>query len=185
MDLITGLSVALVTILILSAIRAVAKFVKRYQIISKLLPERPPETNFLTGNLKLFLQPEKLHLVLIDLAQRFPKIVTLDVGPPVLGFNTIICINKPDLVREIFTNHAQKLGPEPAVTHEMKIIIGNGLVTMEGEVWAKRHRLLSHKFLSPRAVVASFPVVENKAKILVEKMVGQLIKVQWMSIELT
>ncbi len=77
-----------------------------------------------------------------------------------LGGSHIIFLNDPDLIREILVNQASSFIKE-RTQHRMKILLGQGLITSEGEFHMRQRRIAAPAFHRQR--------IQNYAGMMVER----------------
>ncbi len=77
-----------------------------------------------------------------------------------LGGSHILFINDPELIREILVNQASSFIKE-RTQHRMKILLGQGLITSEGEFHMRQRRIAAPAFHRQR--------IQNYAAIMVER----------------
>ncbi len=81
------------------------------------------------------------------MARDYGDVVPFWVGPRRTWF-----INQPDRIEEVLVRNKDKLEKD-IVTHELSSVLGEGLLTSEGETW-KRHRRLIAPSFTPRHIAA-------------------------------
>jgi cytochrome P450 len=77
-----------------------------------------------------------------------------------LGSSHIVFINEPELIREILVNQASSFIKE-RTQHRMKILLGHGLITSEGEFHMRQRRIAAPAFHRQR--------IQNYADMMVER----------------
>lgn len=77
-----------------------------------------------------------------------------------LGGSHIVFINEPELIREILVNQASSFIKE-RTQHRMKILLGHGLITSEGEFHMRQRRIAAPAFHRQR--------IQNYADMMVER----------------
>lgn len=79
-----------------------------------------------------------------------------------LGREHIVFINDPDLIREILVNQASSFIKE-RTQHRMKILLGEGLITSEGEFHMRQRRIAAPAFHRQRIQAYASIMVERAA----------------------
>jgi cytochrome P450 len=85
----------------------------------------------------------------------FFRTMALDYGPisyTRLGPNRVYMLNDPALIEEFLVAQQRSAIKDP-ITHSLEPLIGQGLLTSEGELW-KRQRKLAAQPLSPKRLVS-------------------------------
>lgn len=104
----------------------------------------------------LFGAPRDLVNVYMDAAREFGDAVKFGVRPMVVYF-----FSHPDHVKRILQDNNANYGKQPIINAQMKDLVGNGLLTSEGDVWRRRRRLLQPAFHRQR--IAAFVTVMAEA----------------------
>lgn len=100
--------------------------------------------NFGFGQFFDFLKPEKIieyynYYTLV--AERTNSVcIATFFGKPYL------LVHDPDIIKQISVVHGNKFPKTPQFYEELKISIGNGLVTSEGELWKRERSLINPIF---------------------------------------
>lgn len=71
------------------------------------------------------------------------------MGPVVrfrIANRTAFCLNEPELVKHVLIDNNRNYGKQAAAYHELRKIIGNGLVTSEGDFWRRQRRIAQPAF---------------------------------------
>ncbi|MET0387450.1 MAG: cytochrome P450 [Polyangiales bacterium] len=82
---------------------------------------------------------------MLGIARRYGDIASARFGP-----RTMICLNHPRLVEEVFVGRHRACVKDPT-TRELIPLLGHGLLTSEGELWRKQ-RKLSAPALQPKRI---------------------------------
>ncbi len=104
----------------------------------------------------LFGAPDDLVNIYMDAAREFGDAVKFGVRPMIVYF-----FSHPDYVKHILQDHNTNYGKHPVFNAQMKDLVGNGLLTSEGDVWRRRRRLLQPAFHRQR--IAAFVTVMAEA----------------------
>ncbi|MBA0827648.1 hypothetical protein Goarm_012410 [Gossypium armourianum] len=87
------------------------------------------------------------------------------------GVRAELVISEPELVREILKN-SEKTFPKRKPTIYLSKLLGNGLVTVEGEKWAKQRKLANYAFHG-ESLKNMTPAVIASVETMLEKWKGQ------------
>ncbi|MBA0710473.1 hypothetical protein Golax_009763 [Gossypium laxum] len=87
------------------------------------------------------------------------------------GVRAELVISEPELVREILKN-SEKTFPKRKPTIYLSKLLGNGLVTVEGEKWAKQRKLANYAFHG-ESLKNMTPAVIASVETTLEKWKGQ------------
>ncbi len=98
-----------------------------------------PKGNFLTGNLGEF------HKDIVGFYAKMAKEYG-DVVSFRLVNRRMILISDPDLIEEVLVHKAKNFAKKTYVLHLLWPILGNGLLSSEGEFWLKQRRLMQPMF---------------------------------------
>src|SRR6201989_43667 len=79
-----------------------------------------------------------------------------------LGWQHIVSINHPDFIREILINHPQQMIKE-RTQRRMKILLGEGLITSEGEFHRRQRRIAAPAFHRQRIQAYGAAIVHRAA----------------------
>jgi cytochrome P450 len=92
--------------------------------------------------------------VFLDSARRFGDVVHFKIGPR-HGF----LINAPADIRHVLQDNARNYQKSP-LYDKLRIFLGNGLLTSEGEFWLRQRRIASPPFIAigSRNWPASWPL---------------------------
>lgn len=83
-----------------------------------------------------------------ELSEKFPEICRLKVV-----HLDIVHVNKPEYIRDVLQTH-QKSYTKSVQYEQLKLVLGEGLVTSEGEMWRKQRKLIQPAFHKQQ--IASF-----------------------------
>lgn len=106
--------------------------------------------NFLTGNAHQF-NHDRLGF-LMYLSQNYGDIVHFNIGP-----RHVYLLNHPDYIRYVLVEHPDKFNKTPAFKKNTRHIIGEGLLTSDGEFHKRQRRLVQPAFHHQR--IASYAAV--------------------------
>jgi len=87
-------------------------------------------------------------------------------GDPVrvqIGGSTRYLIVHPDYIQQINVTQRAKYGKTVTYAAVRRLVLGNGLVTSEGELWRRQRRLLS-PFFTPRSIEQFLPIFISEAQ---------------------
>jgi cytochrome P450 len=101
-----------------------------------------------------------------------------------LGGSHIVFINDPELIREILVNKAGSFIKE-RTQHRMKILLGHGLITSEGEFHMRQRRIAAPAFHRERIQNYAGMMVERAAAIRATWQPGQQFDMSATMMELT
>ena len=120
-------------------------------------PPAPPG-RFFSGNLSEFIHGRLDFLT--DCAARYGDLCSFRLGP-----RRVFLVNHPDLIEQVLVTDARHY-----VKHfgarMYKPILGNGLVTSEGDFWLRQRRLAQPAFLRPRLLTYAPSMVALTRKML-------------------
>src|SRR5262249_29853581 len=97
----------------------------------------------------------------LDLAQTHGDLVMLALGP--IRF---CLINRPDFVREVLVLQARNFRKPERFKRNLTRVIGNGLLTNEGDSWLRQRRLAQPAFHARRMGCYAEVVVEKTRRML-------------------
>ncbi len=101
-----------------------------------------------------------------------------------LGSSHIVFINDPELIREILINQASSFIKE-RTQHRMKILLGEGLITSEGEFHMRQRRIAAPAFHRQRIEKYATAMVERAAAMRAQWQPGQSFDMSAAMMELT
>ncbi len=82
-----------------------------------------------------------------------------------LGFRTIYLVSNPAAIKHILQTNNKRYGKSPAY-EQLKLALGNGLVTSKGDFWRKQRRLAQPSFHKKRLEELFAGMVEETSKYL-------------------
>jgi cytochrome P450 len=145
-------------------------------MIKRARPPGPPG-RLLSGNLNEFMT-NRLDFM-TDCAQQYGDLCSFRLGP-----RRVYLANHPDLLEQVLVTDARHY-----IKHfgarMYKPVLGNGLVTSEGDFWLRQRRLAQPAFQRPRLVGYAPVMVELTRKMLREWHEGRRIDVHAAMGELT
>ena len=100
------------------------------------LPPGPPEWPVVGQSFRYLLSP----LGLIKEAAGYGDLVTMSVRPAL-----VYLVNHPELIRELFVTNHQSVG-RGRLTETLGYLLGNGLVTSDGQFHLRQRRLMQPQF---------------------------------------
>ncbi|RLS78773.1 MAG: cytochrome P450, partial [Planctomycetota bacterium] len=104
-----------------------------------------PTGSFLMGNLRAFGEQRRIAFFM-ELTRKYGEIASFRLGP-----RRIFLISDPKLIEQVLVTDARHY-----IKHfgarAYKPILGNGLVTSEGETWLRQRRLSQPAFLKQRVL---------------------------------
>jgi cytochrome P450 len=92
----------------------------------------------------------------LDLARTYGDLIMLRLGPV-----RFCIVNHPDLVREVLVHQAKSFRKPQRLKRNLAKVVGNGLLTNEGDSWLRQRRLVQPAFHNRR--------MERYAEIVVDK----------------
>ena len=130
---------------------------------SQAIIEPPGPTANLLGFLSflVFGSPRDLTNIYMDMAREYGDVVRMGPGPWRVYF-----VSHPDYVQHVLQDNNHNYGKQYAFNELLKQVIGNGLLTSEGEVWRRRRRLAQPAFHRRQ--------IENFATTMVEETTTML-----------
>jgi len=84
-----------------------------------------------------------------------PDAITLRLGPLVATL-----LRSPELVRRVLVDNAANYSKNTRGYRKAKIVLGEGLVTSEGELWTRQRRIAAPAFHRQRIAALAQPIVE-------------------------
>jgi cytochrome P450 len=136
--------------------------------INMVLEKSPPgpQGDFILGNLTDFTEDPLSFLTLCS--REYGGIVSLRFGP----FSTYL-LNHPDLIDYVLKNTNQKF-IKSKVLKSNKLILGEGLLTSEGEFWQRQRRLTQPAFVHKRIIAYADTMVEYTNRMLMTWQDGEI-----------
>ncbi len=116
-------------------------------------PRRSP------GYLNMYLRQRDPAAYYLKLAQRYGDVVYYKFGP----IDSFL-ISHPDLIREVFVTQGRKFGRPIGAKLMRKLLLGNGLLTSEGELHLRQRRMMQPAFHRQRVAGYGRVMVEYAAK---------------------
>lgn len=89
----------------------------------------------------VFGSPRDLTDIYMSMAREYGDVVRMGAGPWRVYF-----VSHPDHVKHVLQDNNHNYGKQYAFNELLKQVIGNGLLTSEGEVWRRRRRLAQPAF---------------------------------------
>jgi cytochrome P450 len=136
-----------------------------------------PEGNFILGNLTDFTDDPLGFLTLCS--REYGSIVSLSFGP----FSTYL-INHPDLIDYVLKNTNRQF-IKSQVIKSNKLILGEGLLTSEGDFWQRQRRLAQPGFHRQRITAYADTMVEYTNRILANWQDGEIRDIHQEMMQLT
>jgi enediyne biosynthesis protein E7 len=121
---------------------------------------RPPRTQTLPLLLRLF--RNRLE-VMEYVTSRYGDVVRLPLGP-----KTLHVFNKPDYARHVLADHAANYEKGIGQVHARRVM-GNGLLTSDGELWRKQRTTIKPVFQA-RRISGQLAAIAEEAEHLVVRM---------------
>lgn len=104
----------------------------------KALPPSPKEKHWLFGS--GYILRDRAHNVIPDLVKKYGEIISLS-----LPFTRIVIAAKPEYARYVLLDNNKNY--RKSLAYDMiKLLLGNGLLTSEGDFWRKQRRLAQPAF---------------------------------------
>src|SRR5438552_13132711 len=128
-------------------------------------PPGPPG-NWLLGNLTE-LRRDMLALF-VRATREYGDLVRLRIGP-----RSLYLVNHPDLIEEVLVHQARNFRKHYAVRMN-RLLLGNGLISSEGDFWLRQRRLAQPAFHRDRIAVYSSIMVEFTQRMLSEWQPGSV-----------
>jgi cytochrome P450 len=75
--------------------------------------------------------------------------------------NSLYVLKHPDYVRDVLVTHAHAFGKQHGAFQRLALVLGDGLLTSEGERWRRQRRLVQPAFARPRLCEYSETMVEE------------------------
>lgn len=112
-----------------------------------------PQGKLFTGNLKEF------HKDILGFYTRLAR----DYGDCVrfrLAFRKMVLINHPDLIEQVLVSRAKSFGKLTYVLKLIQPLLGNGLLTSDGDFWLRQRRLIQPIFQKQQLNTYADPIVQ-------------------------
>ncbi len=90
-----------------------------------------------------------------------------------MGSNSIYLLNHPDLVQEVFVKNAQNLQKPELLKQSNRGYWGDGLTSLEGEIWKTRRRLMQPAFHHQRIAAYAQTIVDCTREMLAGWQLGE------------
>jgi cytochrome P450 len=97
---------------------------------------------------------------LLENAQRFGPVFRYQIGP--WSFHLV---SRPDGVRHVLQDHYRNY-PRSWLYRRVKPVIGDGLVSTEGDVWRRQRRMVQPAFTHQRVAALAAPMTDLAARML-------------------
>ena len=104
-------------------------------------PPGPPANLLGFLSFLVFGSPRDLTDIYVSMAREYGDVVRMGAGPWRVYF-----VSHPDHVKYVLQDNNHNYGKQYAFNELLKQVIGNGLLTSEGEVWRRRRRLAQPAF---------------------------------------
>jgi cytochrome P450 len=124
-----------------------------------------PTGEFLKGSLKDF-QGDRLAFV-TRCAREYGDIVSIR-----LGYRRIFLVNHPELIEEVLVSKSKHFSKHFALRLN-PLVLGNGLLTSEGEFWLRQRRLIQPAFIRSRLAAYGPTMVRAAERVLKEWKPGE------------
>jgi cytochrome P450 len=79
-----------------------------------------------------------------------------------------LLVNNPDAVRHVLVTHADRYVRTPMIRRSFKRVLGDSLITTEGETW-RRHRHIMAPAFTPRSIRRHAPLISQAIAALIER----------------
>jgi cytochrome P450 len=136
-----------------------------------------PQGNFILGNLTDFTEDPLSFLTLCS--RDYGNIVSLSFGP----FSTYL-LNDPDLIDYVLKNTNRQF-IKSQVLKSNKLLLGEGLLTSEGEFWQRQRRLAQPGFHRQRIIAYADTMVEYTNQMLATWQDGEIRDIHQEMMQLT
>ncbi|MFN8323179.1 MAG: cytochrome P450 [Chitinophagales bacterium] len=104
----------------------------------KSVPPFPKEKHWLFGS--AYVLRENAHAVIPELIKKYGEIISLT-----LPFNRLVIAAKPEYAKYVLVDNNKNY--RKSLAYDMlRLLLGNGLLTSEGEFWKKQRRLIQPAF---------------------------------------
>jgi cytochrome P450 len=133
-----------------------------------------PRGTLLSGNLNDFIR-DRLDF-LTENTTRFGDVWSFRFGSPLLGGLRVFLVNHPDLIEQVLVHDARHYIKHVG-TRNYKPVLGNGLVTSEGDFWRRQRRLSQPAFARTRLLGYGRTMTA-----LTEKMIQEWREGQWIDV---
>src|SRR4051812_41844692 len=110
-------------------------------IMATKLPPGPPG-RFLTGNLREFRRD--MLAFYLDSARQYGDVVRVRLGP-----RSLYLVSHPDLIEEVLQRRNSNFRKHYALKMN-RLLLGNGLLSSDGDFWVRQRRLIQPAFLRER-----------------------------------
>jgi len=128
---------------------------KQDGLVASDLPSPPgPARNWPAGDFAAMRENGAGHL--LSLVKRYGDIVRFHLGP-----QAVVVVRRPEHVRQVLVEKAKYYSKETRGFQKLALILGQGLVTSEGELWRKQRRIMQPSF--HRKEIAGFAKIMAKA----------------------
>ncbi|MCW5909075.1 MAG: cytochrome P450 [Chitinophagales bacterium] len=129
----------------------------------KVAPPEPKYKHWLFGS--GYAMRNNAHLEVVRLVEECGEIFTLT-----LPFTRIVVAAKPEYARHVLVENNKNY--RKSLAYDMlKILLGNGLLTSEGDFWRKQRRLIQPAF-SKQKLAALTAMMVNRSQMEAERIVG-------------
>ncbi|MGD8573392.1 MAG: cytochrome P450 [Gammaproteobacteria bacterium] len=90
-----------------------------------------------------------------------------------LGPTRYVLVNEPGLIEQVLQPRTESLR-KPRDVRKLRVLLGNGLLTSEGEAWRRQRRLLQSVFHNERIAACSGIMLAESERLLAEWVPGQV-----------
>ena len=134
------------------------------------MPPGPPP-NLLSGNSAIFRSNvEERHVRLLELHNKYGKVVRIQMGRPPLFGTDILSVADPALCEEILKSKSYAISKLSQARFRM-MLGDHGLVVLDGERWKKHRRLIMSVFHSGFLSFA-LEVISDKTQVAMDRLRG-------------
>lgn len=134
----------------------------RALVVSSTSSLRGPARNWPKGSFDQMLERGPAYL--LELVKTYGDVVRFYLGP-----QQVVVVRKPEHVRRVLVEKAKIYSKKTRGFQKLAMILGQGLVTSEGELWRRQRRIMQPSF--HRKQIAGFAdIMSRVAQVTVERL---------------